>query len=136
MTVEYRLMRAEEESVVLGLWGDPTYQAARFATDPAAHAHTYVAVAPDGTILSTLHYLVTWRRDATGTPRRVGEIDSVVTLAEARRQGHATRLLLLALHALHSAGCDWSLLLATDEGGRCYERHGYRCYGEPWRRGR
>ncbi len=135
MTVEYRLMRAEEERVVLGLWGDPTYQAARFATDPAAHAHTYVAVAPDGTILSTLHSLVTFRRDATSTPRRVGEIDSVGTRAEARRQGHATRLLLLALDALHTAGCDWSLLVATDEGRSLYERHGYQCYPEPWRRG-
>jgi GNAT superfamily N-acetyltransferase len=135
LTVEYRLMRAEEERVVLGMWGEPAYQAARLATDPAAHAHTYVAAASDGTILSTLHYHVTVRRDATGTPRRVGEIDSVVTRAEARRQGHATRLLLLALDALLAAGCDWSLLVATDEGRPLYERHGYRCYGEPWRRG-
>ena len=135
MAVEYRLMRAEEEHVVLGLWGALSYQAARFATDPLAHAHTYVAVAPDGTILSTLHYLVRFRRDATGTPRQVGEIDSVMTRAEARRQGHATQLLLLAINALGRAGCDWSLLVATDEGRRLYERYGYQYYGEPWRRG-
>ena len=135
MAIEYRRMRAEEKHIVLGLWGEPSYQAARFATDPVARAHTFVAVAPDGTILSTLHYLVRFRRDATGTPRRVGEIDSVVTRAEARRQGHATRLLLLALAAMEIAGCDWSLLVATDEGRPLYERYGWRCYGEPWRRG-
>lgn len=133
--VEYRLMRAEDERDVLSLWGDPAYQAARLATDPAARAHTHVAVAPDGAVLSALHYLVTVRRDATGAPRRVGEVDSVVTRAEARRQGHATRLLLWALDALQAAGCAWSLLVATDEGRPLYERHGWRCYPEPWRRG-
>ena len=132
---EYRLMRAAEAPVVLAMVGDPAYQAARFATDPAAHAHTYVAVAPDGTIVSTLHYHLTVRRDADGRPRRVGEIDSVVTRAAARRQGHATRLLRLALDALHAAGCAWSLLVATDAGRPLYERAGYRCYPEPWRRG-
>ena len=28
-------MRTEEERVVLGMWGEPAYQAARLATDPA-----------------------------------------------------------------------------------------------------
>jgi GNAT superfamily N-acetyltransferase len=135
VAVEYRLMRAEEERVVLGMWGEPAYQAARLATDPAARAHTYVAAAPDGSILSALHYLVTVRRDAAGAPRRVGEIDSVVTVAAARRQGHATRLVRLALEALRAAGCDWSLLVATAEGRPLYERHGWRCYPERWRRG-
>ena len=49
---------------------------------------------------------------------------SVWTRAEARRQGHATRLLLLAPDALHTAGCDWSVLVATDEGRPLYERAG------------
>jgi ribosomal protein S18 acetylase RimI-like enzyme len=142
MTIDYRRMRAEEERAVLSLWSevfatpDPGYQAARFATDPDARAHTFVAVAPDATVLAALHYRVTFRRDAGGLPRPVGEIDSVATRAEARRQGHATRLLLLALEALQEAGCDWSLLVATgEESRRLYERHGWRCYGEPWRRG-
>ena len=139
MAVEYRPMHPEEERAVLALWSrspeDLPHQAARFAGDPDVLAHTYVAVAPDGTVLSTLHYHVTKRRDVTGTPRPVGELDSIGTRPEARRQGHATRLLLLALDALRSAGCDWSLLVATDEGRRLYERHGWRCYPEPWRRG-
>ncbi len=48
------------------------YQAARLATDPYAHAHTYVAVAADGALLSTLHYTVTFRRDATARRVRLG----------------------------------------------------------------
>ncbi len=139
MTVDYRLMHPEEERAVLALWSrspeDLPHQAARFASDPDVLAHMYVAVAPDGAVLSTLHYHVTLRRDVTGTPRPIGELDSIVTRPVARRQGHATRLLLLALGALRSADCDWSLLVATDEGRPLYERHGWRCYSEPWRRG-
>lgn len=146
MAVEYRLMRAEEESAVYALVGattpdpalaDPAYQVARFATDPAAQARTYVAVAPEGALLAVLHYIVTMRRDATGTPRPVGEIDSVGTRADARRQGHATRLLLLTLDALRDAGCAWSLLVASgEESRRLYARYGWQGYPDPWRRGR
>jgi len=100
MPVDYRLMRAGEARAVRDLWcrspDDRSYQAARFATDPAAHAHTYVAVDPDGAILATLHYHVSVRNDATGMPHRVGELGSVATRVAARRQGHATRLLLLS----------------------------------------
>ncbi len=89
MLIDYRLMRAEEERAVLALWcrspTDMSYQVERFASDPDALTHTYVAVAPDGTVLSTLHYSLTFRRDATGTPRLVGELDSIATRPEARR---------------------------------------------------
>ncbi len=140
MAIEYRLMRAEDKRAVLSLWSEVygyTYeeQATRFASDPAAQRHTYVAVAADGTVLSTLHYRLSRRRDATGAPRLVGEVDSVTTRADARRQGHATRLLRMALDALRRDGCDWSLLVATEDGRPLYERYGWRCYGEPWRRG-
>jgi GNAT superfamily N-acetyltransferase len=94
-----------------------------------------VAVAPDGTVLSTLHYLLSRRWDAAGIPRPVGEIDSVTTRPEARRQGHAAQLLRLALDALRCDGCDWSLLVATPDGRPLYERQGWRGFAEPWRRG-
>lgn len=139
MGVDYRLMRAGEERETLLLWcrspDDLDYQLARLVTDLDPYAHTFVAVTSDGTILSTLHYRMSVRYDAAGIPRRVGEIDSVVTRAEARRQGHASRLLLLALEALRSAGCAWSLLVATDEGRPLYERYGWKCVPERWRRG-
>jgi GNAT superfamily N-acetyltransferase len=140
MAVEYRLMRAEEAPAVIRFWSQGSdmseaYQAARFASDPDACAHTCVAVLPDGTIASTIHYRVSCRCDATGLPRRVGEVDSVGTRPDARRQGHAEHLLLLVLAALERDGCDWSLLVATDMGRPLYERHGWRCYPEPWRRG-
>jgi GNAT superfamily N-acetyltransferase len=137
--VDYRLMRTGEEQDVLALWcrspEDLSYQIERFATDAAPYVHTYVAVDPEGTILSTLHYRMSFRHDAAGALRLVGEIDSVATRVEARRQGHATRLLMLALDAMRNAGCDWSLLVATDEGRPLYERYGWRYYLEPWRRG-
>ena len=135
MAVVYRLVRPDEQDTVLHMWGDASYQAARLATDPAPSTHTWIAVAPDGTILSVLHYLVTLRRDIYGRPQQVGMIDSVVTRPEARRQGHAGRLVVLAQDALQTDGSDWALLVATDEGRPLYERYGWQCYGEPWRRG-
>jgi ribosomal protein S18 acetylase RimI-like enzyme len=115
MSADYRLMRAEEAREVLALWcrspDDLEYQLARFATDPDPYAHTFVAVASDGTVLSTLHERVSTRHDAAGIPRRVGEIGSVATPVETRRQGHASRLLLLALghcRARAAPGRCWS----------------------------
>jgi GNAT superfamily N-acetyltransferase len=138
--VNYRLMRAQEQRAVSRLVGEVfgtslAYQEARFASDPAAPRHTYVAIAEDGTLLSTLHYLVSRRRDTTGTPRRVGEVDSVTTLPNERGRGYASRLLELALAAMLRDGCDWSLLIAGEKSRPLYERHGWKCYGEPWRRG-
>lgn len=140
MAVDYRRMHAEEAPAIIRFWSHvfdtpEAYQAARLASDPAACAHTYIAVFPDGTIASTIHYLVSRRCDATGRPRLVGEVDSVATRADARRQGHAECLLLLVLAALEREGCDWSLLVSTDMGRSLYERHGWRWYPEPWRRG-
>lgn len=139
-TVNYRLMRTEEVPMVLSLWSEGVdsakeYQAARFGSDPAVCDHTYVAVLPDGTIVSTIHYLVARRWDATEQVRLVGEIDSVGTRPEARRQGHAQRLLSLVLAALARAGCDWALLNSSEMARPLYERHGWRYFPEPWRRG-
>src|SRR6476619_5367410 len=104
MTIDYRPIRIAEVPALLNFWsqGSETYrvyQTARIASDPAACDHTYVAICPDGTIVSTIHYLVSRRWDATGQLRLVGEIDSVGTRPDARRQGHAQRLLLLVLAA-------------------------------------
>jgi GNAT superfamily N-acetyltransferase len=140
MTVNYRLIHPKEVPSLLDLWGQGSeeyraYQAARFASDAAAYDHTYVAVLPDGAIISTIHYLVARRWDVTRQLRLVGEIDSVGTRPEARRQGHAQQLLRLVLAALARAGCDWALLNTTEMARPLYERHGWRCFPEPWRRG-
>lgn len=139
MTAIYRHLRAEEAPAVIRLWSqdsDPygVYQTARFASDPDICDHTYVAVLPDGTLVSTLHYHLVRRYDQTGQLRLVGEIDSVTTRVEARRQGHAQQLLHLAMTDLDHAGCDWSLLVTSEMGRPLYERNGWRCYPEPWRR--
>jgi GNAT superfamily N-acetyltransferase len=140
MTVDYRTIRSEEVPALLDLWGQGSaayraYQAARFASDSAACDHTYVAVLADGTIVSTIHYLVSRRWDATGQLRLVGEIDSVGTRPEARRQGHAQRLLLLVLAALLREGCDWSFLNSSEMARSLYERQGWRYFPERWRMG-
>ncbi len=140
MAIDYRLMYAGEEAAVLALWSNEfgvpyAYEQARFRSDPYARDHTYVAVDKDGTVLSTLHYLVSSRRDVDGTPRRVGEVDPVATHPKARRQGHAGRLIELALNALRHDGCAWSLLLASGEARPLYERHGWRSFPERWRQG-
>jgi GNAT superfamily N-acetyltransferase len=141
MEVDYRLMRDDETPAVIRFWCQvfdmpEAYMVAKMATDPAACDHTYIAALPDGAIVSTLHYFLSRRRDAEGLPRLlVGEIDSVVTRPDARRQGHAERLLRMAIAALEREGCDWSLLVSTDMARPLYERHGWRCYPEPWRQG-
>lgn len=140
MNVDYRLIRSEEVPVLLDLWGQGSeayraYQAARLASDPAICDHTYVAILPDDTIVSTIHYLVSRRWDATGQPRLVGEVDSVGTRPEGRRQGHAQQLLQLVIGAMAGEGCDWSLLNSTEMGRPLYERHGWRYFPERWRLG-
>lgn len=140
MTIDYRPIRSKEVPALLDVWGqnseaDRAYQAARFASDPAACDHTYIAVLPDGTIVSTIHYLVTRRWDATGQMRLVGLVDSVGTRPDMRRQGHAQHLLLLVLAALEREGCDWSFLSTSEMARPLYERHGWRYFPELWRRG-
>ena len=138
MTVDYRRLRAEEASAVIRLWSQDTdpfgaYQTVRFASDPDACDHTLVAVLPDGTLVSTLHYHLVHRYDSAAQLRLVGEIDSVMTRVEVRRQGHAQQLLRMALSDLEQAGCDWSLIVTSEMGRPLYERNGWRCYPEPWR---
>ncbi len=138
MTIDYRQLRTEEAPAVIRLWAqdsDPlhVYQAERFASDSDPYNHTYVAVRPDGTIIATLHYRLVRRYNRMAQLQLVGEIDSVHTRAEARRQGHAQRLLHMAMSAFEHAGCDWSLLVPSEMGRPLYERNGWRCYPEPWR---
>lgn len=140
LPIEYRLMHADEESAILTLWSEVfgvpyTYEHARFMSDPDARDRTFVAVTADGTVLSSLHYLVSLRRDVDGTPRHVGEVDPVATRPGVQRQGHASRLLALALDALRHDGCDWSLLLPSATGRSLYERFGWRSFPARWWQG-
>ncbi len=140
MPVSYRLMEPTEESAVLSLWSavfDVPYaqEQQRFTSDPHRYQTTFVAVASDGTILSTAHYRVYERRDVDGTPRCVGELDPIATRPDAQRQGHATRLITMAVDAMQQDACDWSILEASEAGRPLYQRLGWQVFPMRYRRG-
>jgi GNAT superfamily N-acetyltransferase len=140
MPVTYRRMHQAEEPTVLALWSAvfnvPYIQEEqRFTSDPHRYQTTFVAVAADGTILSTAHYRVYERRDAAGTPRRVGELDPIATRPDAQRKGHATRLITCAIDAMQQDGCDWSILETSEAGRPLYVRLGWHAFPMRYRRG-
>jgi GNAT superfamily N-acetyltransferase len=140
MPVCYRLMNPAEEPAVLSLWSTVfnvpyVQEQQRFTSDPDRYQTTFVAVASDGTILSTTHYRVYQRRDADGTPRRVGELDPIATHSDAQRQGHATQPISYALDAMQQAGCDWSILETREMGRPLYHRLGWQAFPMCYRRG-
>ena len=141
MPVTYRRMLPEDEEAVFQLrmrtWGHPSIEHIRQSaySDPLYLQHTYAALAPDGALLSTVRYWLRHIRDASGTPRLVGCVASVVTIEAARRQGHARKLMHLAINSMREEGCDWSLLFSSGMGVPLYEGLGYRLYPAPYFRG-
>lgn len=140
MGVDHRLMRADEEGDIVQLWstvfGVPYAQEAwRFASDRDRFATTFVAVDDHDGLLATAHFRIELRRGETGAPQRVGQLDPVATLPAVQRQGHATRLIALAVEAMERAGCAWSLLLTSDVGRALYQRLGWRSLPVRYRRG-
>jgi predicted acetyltransferase len=145
MIVNYRIMYPHEEPLVHNFFlatytaypdeGLQNYRA--WKSLPQQHTRTYVAVAPDQSILATV---VAWYRqvhDATGTPHRVGHLSHVVTRVDARRQGHASRLVEQAITAMQHDGCVWSSLLTANAAARpLYEHYGWRSLTMPFWRGR
>jgi GNAT superfamily N-acetyltransferase len=140
MPVSYRLINPAEELALLSLWSDVfnvpyDQEQQRFTSDPDRYQTTFVAIASDGAILSSAHYRVYERRDADGTPRRVGELDPVATRSDAQRHGHATQLTTHALNAMQRDGCDWSILETSEAGRPLYQRFGWQAFPMRYRRG-
>jgi GNAT superfamily N-acetyltransferase len=139
MAVQDRLMRPDDLEAALDLWVEAfgldraLLQAEFILRDPRRFAHTRVAVAPDGTLLATMTYSLREVRDAGGTPRRTGAVANVATRPEARRQGHARRLLAATTEAMRREGCRWALLFTTVEGEPLYESAGWRTLPRPYR---
>jgi GNAT superfamily N-acetyltransferase len=134
-------MAEEDHAQVIPLWmatwgyTDPKYLTRRIGVDPRYLEHTLVASSPDGEILATVHYWLFDLRDAKGNPCRVGCVSNVVTKEAARRQGHARRLMELALDRMRKHGCEWTLLFSSNMGRTLYLQLGYRPYSLPYRRG-
>ncbi len=135
MSVDYRLLRADEVAAAADLWvgyhpdiDSPQHQAWRQEIRAIPHllTHTWVAVAPDDTLLSVVHYWPLTVYDAAGRPQQVGRVSHVFTREEARRQGHATRLLELTIAAMRDDSCRWSILSASDDARPLYQRYGWR----------
>ena len=141
MAVEYRNMRIEDEDEVYGLW-QRTWGArnieqvrSRSRLDPRFLDHIFIAIDEGGKVLSTARYAVRHIRDANALPRPAGCVASVVTVEEARRQGHAREVVRLALESMRSEGCAWTLLFSSSMGQSLYEGLGYRTYSAPYFRG-
>lgn len=138
MEVNYRAMRKEEQAAVVDLWaeeiGAPRDQIEQgFATEPAPRERSFVCVTESGEILSAVHYFARWIRDAAGQPQKVSALSGVATRAEARRQGHAARLLAMADQASLAEGCVWSLLFTGVTP--FYERLGWQTFPTRYRQG-
>jgi len=135
MSVDYRLLRANEVDAAADLWVDnhpgldsEQHQAWRreFRSIPGHETRTRVAVADDGTILSIVHYWSQDMYDADGALQPIGRVSHVFTRPDARRRGYAARLLELTIAAMRADGCSWSILTTSDEGRPLYKRYGWR----------
>lgn len=131
MPTEYRKMRLDDEDQVFAIrmntWRAPSIEHVRQVArlDPHYLDHTFVAIAGDGTVVSTARYWLRQIRDAEGTPQKVGCVASVTTVESARRQGHGHKLMKLVIESMREEGCEWSLLLSSDMGVPLYTGVGY-----------
>src|SRR5690348_11839704 len=97
-----------------------------FHATPQGFDQTHVALTDDGQILATVCYWLRDVRDTAAAPVRIGHLFHVATEPTARRQGHASRLLADAVHALRVAGCQWAILSARQDAGGVYTRAGWQ----------
>lgn len=98
------------------------------ALGAAAHELAFASFAPDG-------WMAAYARLFPDDVARVGQIEDVMTLAAYRNQGHASAVVLAALHASRAAGHEVTFLWA-DEGGwpvALYGRLGFDVAGRRWR---
>ena len=113
MSVEYRASRPGDEPGIFKAWESLAAPAAWLDTDwrgvPDHHDHAFVAVDGSG-VLAVVVQVPRLLRDLRGEPVRVGGIAAVATRPDARRRGHARRLLELAIESMNGFG--WSLLFS------------------------
>jgi GNAT superfamily N-acetyltransferase len=134
MSVQYRLLRADEQEAVLDLWvevfpGTNRAQWEReFVWDQQRFAHTYVAVDANGSLLATMRYLLREVRGLAGERYRTGWLTNVATKPSAQRLGYGRQLLARTLEAMQQEGCAWSLLTADTTAQGFYARYGWRAF--------
>jgi len=131
MTIEYRLMNAEEMEQLFDLWVEVYPETEReswkreFLNIPGSREHTYVAV-DNGRVLSTALLWVREMNDSDGIVQRVGNVSHVATHPEARHRGHAKQLIGLVMEQMERENCEVSTLFTSDEAQPLYERFFWR----------
>jgi GNAT superfamily N-acetyltransferase len=134
MSVQYRLLQADEQEAVLTLWvevfpGTNRAQWEReFVWDQQRFAHTYVAVDATGSLLATMRYLLREVRGLAGERYRTSWLTNVATKPNAQRRGYGRQLLARTLEAMQQEGCTWSLLTADTTAQGFYARYGWRAF--------
>ncbi|MFI6601947.1 GNAT family N-acetyltransferase [Nonomuraea sp. NPDC050536] len=116
---DYRTAVPTDEPGILAVWGESfpgALEAVRadWEAVPERNSRTFVAADSSG-VLAVVLYVPRLLRSSSGTPVRVGGVGAVATRADARRRGHARRLLELALEAMAGDGCAWSLLFTGSQ---------------------
>jgi ribosomal protein S18 acetylase RimI-like enzyme len=143
MSIQYRLLRPQEEDRAVAFWmhvletddieARQTFR--DFSDLPQRFNHAHIAIAEDGQIVATVCYWLREVRDTTGAAVPVGHLFHVATEPTARRQGHASRLLADTVYALSKAGCQWALLSARQDAVALYQRAGWQATPRRYWRG-
>jgi ribosomal protein S18 acetylase RimI-like enzyme len=141
MTIEHRLINSQELEQVFDLWVEVYPDTERgnwkreFLSIPGSQEHTYVAV-DNGRVLSSALLWIREMNDSAGIVRRVGNVSHIATHPEARRQGHAKRLLALVIAQMERENCDFSTLFTSPEAQPLYEKFSWRTCPIPFWEGR
>jgi ribosomal protein S18 acetylase RimI-like enzyme len=137
----YRAITEEDVEPLLDLWletwggADRDFARWEIKADPLYLTHTLVAQVPDGRILASAHYGLNRVWLVGGEPVLAGCLSHVATHPDARRQGHAERLVRMAHDGMQAESCRFSLLFSSEEGQPLYRKLGYTALSMPYRRG-
>jgi hypothetical protein len=143
MTALYRLMRPDDETMLINLWAanyedDPIIISHAFRSDPQCFERTYVAQAIDGTLQAGIVYWIRSLRDTAGIPRRVGHIWGVGTPVEALHpeyQQHTNHLLNWAMTALERESCEAAITYPVSDHHKHYQQYGWQLFPNTYRQG-
>lgn len=139
MGIHYRAIHKSEVGVALRLWHEvfgeeEWYFRSTLDAEPTRKLYqTLAAFEDDGTMVAAVHFFVRPTRRPDGVPERVGAIGNVATLERARRQGHSTRLLEMAIQNMERERCVWSMLMTGVN--HHYERLGWKTVATRYREG-
>jgi predicted N-acetyltransferase YhbS len=137
LETEYRAARADDIAGIHRLWSESLWSSAGnihtdWTADPDPLRRAFVAADRSG-VLAVVCVVPRQLRAVAGAPHPVGGIAAVATRSDARRQGHARRLLELAITAMDEAGYAWSLLFTGTPA--VYASLGWRPFRLPVRDG-